>query len=656
MTLSLSRLFASLVAIAAVLPAFAAAAGSAADRTAFAAAYQAARLAPSGAWQVLARDLTDYPLYPYLEWAALTRDLARADPKDVAAFIARHGDTPLTSDLRSRWLERLAAQMRWREFLALYQTSESIELRCAHTTARIALADTAQLLADAKALWLTGRSLPAQCDPLVAWLKAQRGFDADLLWQRIRLAAAAREVALLRHLAAQLGTAQRAEAERWATTIANPGVELAQAPAWSDTGRHRELTVLATAQLARHDSVRAAQLWPALAKHYAYTDAERAVALNAIALQKGASYEPDAARWFAQVPPAMTDDTVRELRVREALARADHAAALVGLDLLTDAQKLDPRWRYVRARMLDETGARDAARGLFEALAREANYHGFLAADRLATPYAICPLDVEPSPAARAAIAREPGLVRAFELHAIGWQTEARREWNHALRDADSETRRAAVAAAHARAWTDRGPLTLLKPEDQRWYALRFPLAHEKTVRSAARRVGLDPALVLAIIRSESAWLSDAHSSADARGLMQLLPAVGAQVATRWKIPYHGVTDLYRPRVNIMLGTRHLADETARYGGHFWLAVAAYNAGPSPVARWRTARPGLPPDLWVETIPYKETREYIARVLAFGVIYDWRLNGDATPISSRFKASSPTAARRPVACPAGSGV
>ena len=89
-----------------------------------------------------------------------------------------------------------------------------------------------------------------------------------------------------------------------------------------------------------------------------------------------------------------------------------------------------------------------------------------------------------------------------------------------------------------------------------------------------------------------------------------------------------------------------------RFSGLPYLAIAAYNAGPAPVERWRVARPALEPDFFIEAMPYKETREYVARVLAFSVVYDWRLNGDATPLSERMLGRLPTdrGQRRPFAC------
>jgi soluble lytic murein transglycosylase len=133
------------------------------------------------------------------------------------------------------------------------------------------------------------------------------------------------------------------------------------------------------------------------------------------------------------------------------------------------------------------------------------------------------------------------------------------------------------------------------------------------------------------------------------------------QLGVNWR----GTSTLLDPETNIRLGTRYLAQQAEQFQGSPWLASAAYNAGPTPVQRWLTERESLPADVFIETIPYRETREYVARVLAFSVIYDWRLNGNARPLSARLPDPGRRPARgradevpggaavRPVVCPAG---
>ena len=135
-------------------------------------------------------------------------------------------------------------------------------------------------------------------------------------------------------------------------------------------------------------------------------------------------------------------------------------------------------------------------------------------------------------------------------------------------------------------------------------------------------------------------------------GLMQVLPATGASVAKSIGLSgYGGASSLYDPDTNIALGTAYLRQLMDKYGGLPYVTIAAYNAGPTPTARWQAQRPGFDPDIWIETISYKETREYVARILAFSVIYDWRLNGDALPVTDRMNGRL-QAKRKALTCPA----
>ncbi|HKE47940.1 MAG TPA: lytic transglycosylase domain-containing protein, partial [Rhodanobacteraceae bacterium] len=195
-------------------------------------------------------------------------------------------------------------------------------------------------------------------------------------------------------------------------------------------------------------------------------------------------------------------------------------------------------------------------------------------------------------------------------------------------------------------------------PATQRLYEQRFPLALEARVKREASDAGIDPAWAYAIIRAESAWMTDAHSHADAYGLMQLLPGVAKHMAQSEKLAYNRPSDLFDPTLNVQLGTRYLGRMADRFDGNPWLASAAYNAGEAPVGRWIDARSSLDPDFFIETIPYKETREYVARVLAFSVIYDWRMNGKALALSARmprigqaYAAPTDATPRKGVACP-----
>lgn len=624
----------------------------ASERQRFLAAEAAARSEAGPRWRVLAEGLETHALYPYVEFAALTRDLRSAPRADVEAFLAREPDSLLATRLRARWLTLKAERRDWPSFLAAWRPVDDVALRCAHFAASVATGREDGLEAIALELWTQGKALPKDCAGLEDWLARRGALDTARVWARIDLAATAGEASLVRSLAARLPGEDRTDAERLASAIADPGATLVRAGGWPDRPRARRAIVEAVTRLARRDLAEAARHWGALAGRFEFADHERGEAIGAIAFQHAVRYEPAADGWYAELPPGTGPANAREWRLRAAIARGRFGDARVAFENLDEAQRRDPRLRWAAARAAELAGDRAFADSLIEGLAGESNLFGFLAADRLGRPYVIC---AEPMPHAtlRAEIERHAGLARAFELRAIGRDADARREWDHELPRLDRERRAAAVARALDAGWLDRGPLTLLRADETRYYELRFPIGFRREVLAAAGRAGLDPAFVLALIRSESAWNVHARSSADARGLMQLLPSTAAAVARREGIPWRGASDLDQPLLNIRLGTRYLGERRDRYDGRLWLAAAAYNAGPAPVERWLDARPDLPPDLWAETVTYRETREYITRVMAFSVIYDWRLGGPVTRVSVRMGLAEPGADTRvDVVCPA----
>ncbi|MGA7439562.1 MAG: transglycosylase SLT domain-containing protein, partial [Luteibacter sp.] len=428
---------------------------------------------------------------------------------------------------------------------------------------------------------------------------------------------------------------------------------------WPDTPRHRQAVTFALQRLARKQSSAADTAWSQLGSRFALSEQQRGAIANAIALFHATDFDESALERLAALPPGAQTDATREWRVRVALARQDWAAALAALDALGTTQKDDGEWRYFRAVVLAHLGRQADAAALFRSVSQEATYFGFLAADKINSGYAICPASMATDTSREAALLAEPGLDRAFELYAVGLQKIARREWTAALSGRDAETQRLAADLAFRKGWYDRAVFALSSGDALRLYEQRFPLARQDGVVEQASQAGIEAPWAYAIIRAESAWMTDARSGADARGLMQLLPGTASNVAKKNGLGWSGGESLYEPTTNIILGTRYLSEMAQRFNGAPWLASAAYNAGPYKVDQWVDARGTLDPELFVVSIPYKETREYVARVMAFAVIYDWRLNGNALPISTRmtrigspYSLPAPGAMRKPVTCPA----
>ena len=199
--------------------------------------------------------------------------------------------------------------------------------------------------------------------------------------------------------------------------------------------------------------------------------------------------------------------------------------------------------------------------------------------------------------------------------------------------------REAAAELAYQLQWYDRGITTTINQAHlQDNLLIRFPLANHDIMMNEAKRFKLDPALTFAIARQESIFITDAHSGVGALGIMQLMPATASSIAKETKTKYKGKYQLLNPSLNIRLGTAYLKKMHDLYG-HPVLATAAYNAGPHRVKQWIPKNGNLAADIWIETIPFYETRQYLKNVLAYTVIYDHNL-GITPSLSHRMQVVS----------------
>ena len=627
-----------------------------AQRTQFRSAYDAATQGGDG-WRAMATGLQAYPLYPYLQAASLEHDIRHIDIAAVQAYLKQFPDMIPAADLRRRFLRELARREDWADFRLLYRPGLGDALSCDALKARLADGQPLDFDRDLATLW-TRASLPAACDPVLDAAHDQGLLTRSRLWTRIDLATAAGRAGTVASLAQWLPTDDAVTAGHLVLAMRDPAAALAAADSWPDGVRQRQAVTIAITQLAPRQSSAADAAWQRLQPRFHFSTAQRDRIEHSIALFYATDFDANALTRLTALPAAAQSDATREWRVRVALARQDWQAVLGGINAMPASQQQDDEWRYFRARAEAALGHAQEANQQYSALADQATFFGFLAADRVAQPYAICPKQMQADDAQEQALLTRPGLLRAFELYAVGLPHFARREWNRALDGANPQTRRMAADLAHQRGWFDRGVFTFSSGDDLRMYALRFPLAPQDGVVPQAEQAGIDPSWAYGILRAESAWQPDAHSGADARGLMQLLPATAKRVAQRNGLGWDGAASLYDPATNIELGTRYLAQMAARFNGSPWLASAAYNAGPKRVDQWLAARGALPPDLFIATIPFHETRDYVARVMAFALIYDWRLHGDAVPLDTRLGAIGqphllPTAAtpRRNIDCP-----
>ena len=283
--------------------------------------------------------------------------------------------------------------------------------------------------------------------------------------------------------------------------------------------------------------------------------------------------------------------------------------------------------RYWAGRAHQASGDTALARTRWRAVLERSpdSYYALLSSRRLGVPFRI----FADRPDSSGADLPAEGLERARLLTRLGLDVEARFELDYFVATAGSTADRmlrSANALARQRFPARALRLGLRAQEkgaalDRTLAELLYPLPFEDILRSEAASASVDPMLAAAVIRQESAFDPEARSTADARGLMQVMPAVGTQLARRAGLPEWDPVLLYQPDVNLDFGIDHLAQDLAKLE---WpeRALAAYNAGTERVARWRAIR-GVDddPEVFVERIPFAETRDYVRRVTRNAAVY-----------------------------------
>ncbi|MGB5719037.1 MAG: transglycosylase SLT domain-containing protein [Gammaproteobacteria bacterium] len=612
------------------------------DRALFLKAYKALNEHRYREFNQLAKQLRDYPLYPYLEFWEMRGDLLHVSNEDIAAFIERYQGDSVSARMRQSWLYQLARQRDWKKLLQEYRGNQPVTLQCYKLQAQINTGQTDGLVDDALKLWMIGKSQVKNCDPVFKYLDDHKAITEDLLWQRIRLAMQQGNPGLALFLAKKLPDEDRVWVELWRDARNRPAKTLAAPKLKKDSPQAREIILYSVRRIASSDADLAFEKWARLKPRYAFSDAEIGELEKNMALSAAWQRNPRAHEWLEAVPQAAVDDKLREWRIRTAVSIGDWPAVVKHTADLSVEETRREEWRYWRALALENTGQRTQALEDFAQLARERDYHGFLAADFMNWPYEMGNQPIEYDPVILEALSQKPEFIRARELYRAELFIDARREWAYITRGMSPDNLKLAAVLAEQWGWHDRAILTVAQSKDYSDLNLRFPIDYQKEVRKIAQQYKLEPAHVYAVIRQESAFNKDARSHAGALGLMQLMPRTGKVTAKKNNIPLPSTGLLYEPDKNITIGSAYLKQVMAQFDDNIVLASAAYNAGPHRVKRWLPEDEEKPAARWIAMVPFNETRNYIQRILAYIAIYDWRLEQPATPIRKHMPDILPT--------------
>jgi len=591
----------------------------------------------------LLAQLKHYPLHPYLEYTAIQRRLAQQPQAEVDDFLQRQQGSYLADKLERQWVETLAKQRQWEAVVHYYNPANTTtELQCHALRARLNLGDKSAY-EEVTPLWNVSKSQPKACDPVFAlWMKEGHP-SAEVAWQRFSKSLKARQHNLARYIMRHMPEAENKLAELYLQVDRNPRLLQQQARFSEQSPRMQEIILHGLERLALRDAAQALTLWHNYDAQQLFADAARHHTQGYIAvrlLRQGYTRETEE---LLAAAPALSSESLIEWLIRDALRKQDWQRVEKWLAHLPAESRDSDRWRYWQARLLThktKDKEHTEAQALYQSVAQSRSFYGFLAADILGTEYHLLDRPISVEQALLETVASLPAVERTRELYILGDNLNARREWYHLTSQMDDQQVIAAGKLAKRWGWHRNGIQAMIQVRYWDDLQLRFPLAYHEQVANAARDNAITPHLLFAIARQESAFTPDARSPAGALGLMQLLPSTAKQTASRAGLSIN-TYDLLQPETNISLGSRYLTQLLKQFNGNRILAAAAYNAGPNRVKQWlsKDSRDSLPFDIWIETIPYRETRGYVQNVLAYSVIYGYRL-GDVKPFITEGEASA----------------
>lgn len=550
----------------------------------------------------------------YLDWS---QHIPSNPSEEFFNFI--DSDTPLAGKLREKWLHQVALQKNWQAFQSHYKTSSDISLQCYHILALYQEGKNLEAFNLTKPLWLYGDSRPKACDEVFNQLLKQGLLDETLIKSRFILALEKRNLPLARYLLKQFKPARIKEDASLTSIYQNPS-RIIQLPKSDFQG---ELYLFGLTRLVTTNMDLSIKLWKFGVQKRILNEAQEQAFLSHLALYKAMRNHEDTEKWFNLIKSNYYNETLLDWQIRYSLKKQDWNQVSFLINHLKE--KETPCWQYWLARAEEAKGNVNEARTIYQALAPTRNYYGFLASLRINKKP-----NFENEPPNN-----NPTLLKAYQpftanvksLYSTKQTLQASRLLNDFILELPKEDKSALTYwVANDLQWHGKA-VYLSNTEDlNNQLLLRFPLAYQQVIQENSKNYHISPEFIYAIIRQESAFREDVVSPAGALGLMQVMPNTAKIVAKVEKIGYLDKSQLFVFQKNITIGVAYLKQLAKRFNQHPILMAAAYNAGPRQVVYWMKNHPPKQMDIWIETLPWRETRNYLKNIMAFYAVYQYRMH------------------------------
>ncbi|MGE6330729.1 transglycosylase SLT domain-containing protein [Psychrobacter pacificensis] len=592
-----------------------------------------------------------YPTY----WR-MNLDLNSQSSAAVSQFVRQYPDTVMAEKLVADFAETKAGS---NDYASVRQVANLITNADASERCAIALGfnnggDTMRAMAAKSDVWLTTKKQPALCDQLAMEMNNNALISnqdrAARLKRMLRVGKTGDIMALSSRLGTPIAYSALSEIQLNPSSFFS---RFGREPA-SQTNQYLYLYAIgrvadksyreAALQLdfdIKQDNQRAIKLLNDETRRYAY----RTLGVKRMNHNTDDGFNAEAVDWFRH---SLDDDFNFEEAEDYAMAAIrfgrwdDVVEAISKMD--GEIQK-DGQWQYWLARAYEQSSnssKRNTAKKMYQNLAKNNDYYGLMAKDRIGQRFDASRLGGSNLPnvstADRARVMQDANFARAFALYnSDASRAYANREWNWAVKQArdnrDDNLIIAAARQAYDMGWLDRAIYAVDNTDRVNSLALSHPMPYQESVVRYSQSAGIDPAWAYGIMRQESRFVSSARSNVGASGLMQVMPDTAKYIARNLGETY-SASRANSGDTNIRYGTWYMGDILSKLNYQPVLATAGYNAGPNNAKRWQPTYGAIAADQYVESIAFPETRNYVKHVMENATIYS-SLLGRSQPISQR---------------------
>ncbi|WP_445610671.1 transglycosylase SLT domain-containing protein [Francisella tularensis] len=580
--------------------------------------------------------LKDTSIYPYLQYKEISTDPDIFQQTTIDEYFKQDNNSYWQNRLSDDLAQYYAQKQEWKLFDKYYKGDLGISGKCWSMQAQYESGDKNKALNEYGQLWQNRVYMPAACNTMQKyWDNSDYKPSSYLTTKAYTLAFANKfdDSLWLLNTYVKDNKDYLNYITAWKQATKDPRKLDSFINRFHNYNHFDKVFVDISRDLIRKDVEGYAKVWDNLKnKRYLSTKVKQQT-ISAIAVSFARSQSPQAKQWLSKLDKNYLDTTAWEWLLRVDLYNENFKDYIQTYNQLPKNSQQDQAWRYWLAYSYQQTGQKAKAEDIFESLTKTPlDYYSFLASDKLGKPYNFGnDVATALTNSETKKLLTEDTTVQAIDLYQIGQYKDSTSIWQWAIRNKLRDKQIDEIKQ-----------LARLAEDKQMYYAaifnmsvigsynsidMLFPKAFINIVNQNAQKFAIDKDLVLSIMRKESLFDIGACSSAGAKGLMQVTEPTAKFIAQKYKLSLvgdnsQGMTgQIFIPENNIKLGTANLYFLEKLFDKNPVLGIAAYNAGPGNVAKWLNENE-VPAAIWIENIPFGETRHYVRKVLMYMIVYN----------------------------------